>query len=391
MFDILKNGLRNISRKRMRSTLTIMGIAIGVMSVIIISMIGKIGTTNIQRELESMGIGGIVMTTDVLTTKTFTSEDIDTVKNMEEIQAVSPFITSYSSVKSKGKNNSCMLWGIDKGTTEIVSMELLHGRLLNDSDVKGVKKVCMVDETFAKEQYERANIVGKKIDIAIDDRYEEFEVVGVIKAGGNIVQSFMGSVVPCFVYVPYTTMDITDIEDGFNQIVAQTKSDTDIDALSTAIEKDFKQNRDIKVKISDLNGQMENLNDILNIVSLVLTVIAGISLFVAGLSIMTVMLVSVSERTVEIGIKKAIGASRQIILLEFVSESLFISLIGALIGIGGGMTIVIAGCLILGISVIIDIPMILFSLSFALLVGTIFGIYPAIKASNLKPVDAIRS
>ena len=305
MFDILKNGLRNISRKRMRSTLTIMGIAIGVMSVIIISMIGKIGTTNIQRELESMGIGGIVMTTDVLTTKTFTSEDIDTVKNMEEIKAVSPFITSYSAVKSKGKNNSCMLWGIDKGTTEIVSMELLHGRMLNDSDVKGVKKVCMVDETFAKEQYERSNIVGKKIDIAIDDRYEEFEIVGVIKAGGNIVQSFMGSVVPCFVYVPYTTMDITDIEDGFNQIVAQTKSDTDIEALSTAIQKDFKQNRDIKVKVSDLNGQMENLNDILNIVTMVLTVIAGISLFVAGLSIMTVMLVSVSERTVEIGIKKS--------------------------------------------------------------------------------------
>lgn len=391
MFDILKNGFRNIARKRMRSTLTIIGIAIGVMSVVIISIIGKIGTTSIKKELKSMGIGGIVMTTDIMATKTFSPSDIETVKNMEGVENVSPFLTTYSAVKAKGKNNSCMLWGVDKGTTKIVSMELLYGRMLNDSDVKGVKKVCMVDETFAKEHYKRANIVGKKISVSIDNSFEDFEIVGVIKAGGNIIQSFMGSVVPCFVYVPYTTMDIKDLEHGFDQIVAQTKENTDIKALSTAIKKDFNENRDLKVNISDLNGQMENLNNVLNIVTLVLTVIAGISLLVSGLSIMTVMLVSVSERTVEIGIKKAIGASKKIILMEFVSESLFISLIGGLVGIFSGLVIGVTGCLGLGISVIIDLPMILFSLCFAVCVGTIFGIYPAIKASNLRPVDAIRS
>lgn len=391
MLDILKNGFRNITGKKIRSTLTIMGIAIGVMSVVIISTISKITTTNIQKELKSMGIGGIVMTTDISAIDTFKSSDIENIKGMEQVSNVSPLITKYSSVKIKENNSSCMVWGIDSGTSKIVSMKLLHGRLINETDVNSISKVCMVDENFAKEQYNRSNIVGKKIKIFINDSYEDFKIVGVVKAGGNVIQSFMGNVVPSFLYVPYTTMDITDIEDGFDQMIAQTKENTDIELLSTEIEKDFKKNRDLKVNISNLNGQVENLNYILGIVSLVLTAISAISLIVSGLSIMTVMLVSVGEKTVEIGIKKAIGASRKMILLEFMSESLLLSLIGGIIGIAGGLIIGVTTSLVLGISVIVDVPMILFSLCFAIFIGTIFGIYPAIKASNLRPVDAIRS
>lgn len=391
MLDILLYSLKNVSLKKSRCILTILGISIGVMSVVIISTIGKIGTTTIKNELKNMGIGGVVLTTDVMSNKNFSLSDIDNIKKLDEIKNASPFMTKYTDVKAKGKSNSCMIWGIDEQSDKIINMKTLHGRRINKSDVSSKNNVCLVDESFAIEHYKRSNIVNKNIDIFVNNSYKTYKIVGVIKSGGNIMQNFVGSVVPSFIYIPYTTMDINNENYGFDQIVAQTKENTDIDALSKQVMADFKQNRGFKVNVSNLNSQMDNLNNVLNIITMVLTVIAGISLIVAGLSIMTVMLVSVKERTVEIGIKKAIGANKKIIITEFITESLCISFLGAIFGIFFGVLISVIGCIILSIDVIINTKMIAFSLFFALFIGTLFGIYPAIKASNLRPVDAIRS
>ena len=142
--------------------------------------------------------------------------------------------------------------------------------------------------------------------------------------------------------------------------------------------------------MENLNSHKEQLNSVLDIVTTVLSIIGGISLVVAGLSIMTVMLVSVHERTREIGIKKSIGASKSAILFEFLAESLFITLIGGLAGAAIGTAAVVCGSLMIGLDVILNFRLILFCIGFTMIVGVLFGVYPAVKAAGLKPVDALR-
>lgn len=390
MIDIIRNGLKNIRRKRLRSTLTIAGIAIGVLSVVVISMIGDIGKAIINDELASMGIGGIIVTSDVEKSSVLSDSELEQVRQDSAVQQASPLLTQYSAVRIKNTTSDCMLWGVDTATMQIVSMELLHGRMITAGDVAAQSRVCMVDESFALEHYERSNIVGKTIDLAFDGNYETFTIVGITKAGGNLLQSLIGNVVPCFAYIPYTTMQSLSMEAGFTQIVAQTSETADTATLSQRLTTQITTADGGSIKVDDLNSQMSKLNNILDTVSLVLTVIAGISLLVAGLSIMTVMLVSVSERTREIGIKKSIGASRKIILLEFLSESFLLTVLGGSIGIAVGLTLGILGCLTLGVPILINVGTLVLCMSFAVIVGMVFGIYPAMKAASLKPVDALR-
>ena len=142
--------------------------------------------------------------------------------------------------------------------------------------------------------------------------------------------------------------------------------------------------------MENMAAQMNKLNGILDIVTFVLSVIAGISLVVAGLSIMTVMLVSVNERTREIGIKKSIGASRSTIMKEFLVESLIISLLGSLSGAAAGVFISYLGCLVLSVDFVFNLSMFIFCVAFAVALGILFGVYPALQAVKLKPVDALR-
>ena len=202
----------------------------------------------------------------------------------------------------------------------------------------------------------------------------------------------MGDVVPCFTYLPYSTMQQMSLQSGFDKVVMKLNDNIDRKELENDIIETMASSFGVEdaVEIEDLNQQMDQLNDILNIVTAVLTVIAGISLLVAGLSIMTVMLVSVSERTKEIGIKKSIGATRGIILMEFMTESFLLTLIGAAAGVLVGVGLGTAGCLFLGIHVIINTKTILWSVIFAVVVGVLFGVYPAWKASRLSPVEALR-
>lgn len=391
--DFIWGCIRNMFRKKLRTILTISGIGIGVMSVVIISLIGDVGKASINQELNSMGISGLCVTaSNDMGSKLFSDTELEMVRENQNVRDAAPLITQIANVKARGMTTQAVLWGMDEHTSNIVSIQLLHGRMLRKSDVSAGAEVCLVDQSFADLLYHRDNIVGKTIQLMVDGKYRDYTVVGVVSAGGNLLQSLMGEIVPTFVYLPYSSLTRYSADKNFAQIVAQLNPYVDEETAEASITVSLSKQiaGTGRIQIENLNQQKDKLNGILNLVTLILSAIGGISLIVAGLSIMTVMLVTVHERTREIGIKKSIGASRRIILFEFLTEALLLSLVGSLLGSTAGLLIGAVGCGLLGVTFLVQWETIGICILFSVLIGMIFGVYPAMKASKLKPVEALR-
>ena len=393
--DRIRESIRVIWRGRFRSLLTISGVAIGVFSVMCITVIGEIGKKGIRAELNSMGIGGlhIAVAEEQIGSTAFGKEELDLVKKSGYVEEATPFLTKTANIRVHGVPSQAILWGVDANASRIVSMELLHGRLITASDVQDRKRVCVVDAHFAESHYHRENIVGKRVEVWCDGRFLEFTVIGVVKTGGNLLQSMVGGIVPNFLYAPYLTLLQGSSGERFSQMVVKLADGAEESRAAEALSRglDAQLGTEDGIKVDDLNGQREQLDGILDIVVSVLSVIGGISLLVAGLSIMTVMLMTVQQRTREIGIKKSIGAPCRVILAEFLTEALLISLIGSMIGAVGGIAFGgIAGAL-LGMGWIVDWKKLFLCMGFCLLAGGIFGGYPAMQAAKMKPVDALRA
>ncbi len=394
MYNLIRNSLRSIFGKRLRSFLTIMGISIGVMSVVIISAIGEVGSKTVSAELDSIGISSMLVSTDKrITSKGLVPEDVSCVEGLDNIACVMPLLNEVTVVNAIGQDHDTMVWGVSEKASDIITMEVLYGRLMNRSDISSCANVCVIDESFARAAYKRANIVGKTIRVLLGGSYEEFTVVGVVKSGGNVFQSMLGDYIPSFIYAPYTTVQNLSGKAYYDQLAVRLTDASQSESTAGQIAKALSAQRKLDeggIKVQNLVQQKEQLNNIMGIVTLILTVIAGISLVIAGLSIMTVMLVSVHERTREIGIKKSIGASRLAIMAEFLSESLLLSLIGSIIGSAIGIAACYVGCAVFGLDASVNPRLIGFSILFATAVGIVFGVYPAMKAANMKPVDALR-
>lgn len=394
LFDTIVSSVRNIFRKKMRSILTIVGISIGVLSVVIISIIGEIGKVTINSELNSMGLSGIVLrSNNEFGSVNLTPSQLGVIQSNGNVDAATPLMTAFMNVEVRDEPTQCLVWGIDSNAQDIVSLNLLHGRMINESDVAKGSRVCVVDQTFAQKAYKRTNIVGKEISVTSNSQTNNFTVIGVVSSGGNILQGLMGQMVPSFLYLPFSTVSQLTQSNGFSQIIIKLNSkNNDKIATSSIIQDVYAEISGNEVlKVENLNQQKDKLNSILDVITLILAAIGGISLMVAGLSIMTVMLVTVNERTREIGIKKSIGAKKAVILLEFMVEALLLSLFGSVIGVVVGLSIGAVGSAIVGVQIVVNPNIIAFCILFCIIIGMVFGVYPAIKAANLKPVDALRS
>lgn len=390
MFYCINNAIRSISRKKSRSLLTIIGISIGILSVVIITIIGDIGKQMLNKELSSMGISGITIKLSNENGSVLLDEEkLQEVQKTKNVIAATPLMTGVSTISVLNKSSQCILWGVDYNASDIVSLELLYGRMIRKSDVKQKNNVCIVDEAFAKQTYHRSNVVGKAVDVIISGETQVFNIIGVVKSGGNLLQGLMGDIVPTFMYAPFSTIGQLSKQNGFTQIVAKIDETLPESVTTSSIVRSLDVNENEKVSFESLNKQKGKLNGILDVVTLILSCIGGISLLVAGLSIMTVMLVTVNERTREIGIKKAIGASKKIILLEFLSESLILSLLGSILGTSGGVLCGLIVTAIFGIGFSFNILSVIICILFCVVIGVSFGVYPAYKASKLKPIEAL--
>ena len=387
MKDSFLFAIRHIKRRRLRALLTAAGIAVGVLSVVIVSVIGEVGKTAVNRELDSMGFGGLCISAGE-GAKAFSAELLKAVEESEFVTEVTPLLTKMTALRIRKAETGAVLWGVGDNAASIVSMELLHGRMISRGDVRRGAAVCIVDESFAKEQYKRTNIVGKIVAVNTPLGEQELKIIGVVRSGGAVLQGLMGGVVPSFLYVPYTAVTKMNAGQEITQILVKLCEGADEEEAAAAVMKTLGKGG---YTAQNLNQQKEQLNGVLGIVTLILSALGGISLLVAGLSVMTVMLVTVHERTREIGIKKAIGATKRTILFEFLAEAVLLSLAGGAAGLLGGVLCGLLGCLLLGLPFAADIGALLFALFFPVLIGVIFGAYPAAKAAKVSPAQSLRS
>ena len=314
MFECIKQSLRAIRQSRLKAFLTVGGIAIGVSSVVIISSIGEMGKSAIDNQLTDMGMDSFVVTGTESNFDGLWEKDLETLKSVPDVRNAMPLINYFTEISSRGENSPAMIWGVNEDADDVIELKTVSGRLINKSDVLSARKVCVVDEQIAMNRYKRNTIVGKEIGISINGRVENFEVIGVVSNGVNLLQNMFGDLVPSFVYIPYTTLSEETNNRYFTQIAVKLDDGTDSDSAFNALSHAVLCQRDEKteIRVENLLKQKSQMNKIADITSKALSIVAGISLVVSGLSVMTVMLVSVKERLEE---KKYFKEHRQKIKL----------------------------------------------------------------------------
>ncbi len=391
MTDIFRMGARCLFHSKIRSVLTIAGIAVGVSAVMIVSAIGDLGKFSINSELSGMGMDSLVVSVQSGSTGKLTENELEKIRSIDSVGNAMPLMNMIADCEIKNSHITCMTWGVNEDADNVIDLEVLHGRLINRGDIAEKSNVCVIDEAIAEEKYKRSNIVGKKMNIFIYGEPIEFEIVGVVKNGVNTLQNMLGGFIPDFVYIPYSVMQEYSERDNFDQITVKLRDSAESGYTASEVKKILSLgNKNYEYSVDDLVSRKEKMNNILSIASAALSAVAGISLIVSGISTMTVMLVSVNERTREIGIKKSIGAGKTEIMSEFLIGSVMITFIGSIIGIFSGTVLSVLVGLMTGIGIYINWKLCGVLLLISLLIGGCFGTYPAYKAASLKPVDALR-
>ena len=393
MLGMIKLCFFGLKQRKGRTALISLSIAIGVFSVLIISIISDNGVNLINGELDSLGICGVsISKTATENEEMLSNDDLDNIKKQYYVESATPIITANGFLKNND-NSAALVCGIDENARSVISVETVSGEKIEYSDIVSKNMVCQIDEETAKEIFENKNPLGKEIDMFLCGEVNTFTVVGVVKESSSVLQTSVGELLPKLIYVPFTTLQKIMGTSKINQIAVdfsgEFSNDVCVEKIKSVIGS--KKIYSSTLQVEDLNKQRNTLNNLLDIITVVLKLIGGISLIVSGIGIMTIMLVSVNEKTREIGIKKSIGAKKSNIVFEFIFESAFISALGGLFGVFLTFTVVLIAKLFFSLLIVINIKTIFLILSASVICGIVFGVYPAIKASNLKPIDALRS
>ena len=389
--ETVKMAFKAIWGNKIRSFLTMLGVIIGVMSVTVLMAIGQGTTSSVTDSISSMGTNMISVTiqtrrfgfgmnkssrsSSAKGTVILKAEDVLALKDNEYIQYVSPTVSGSLTVKAGSTNTTASIMGVYPDYANIVSTELASGRYIIDADVENRSAVCVIGPDLAEDLFGNTNVVGNTLHV----NGRKFKIVGVLDGTSSTL------------VLPFTLAQRMLESTSITSFYVSATDSTVVSAAQTAVERFLykKYQDDSTYSIMNQEEMLAAMEETAGTLSLMLGGIAGISLLVGGIGIMNIMLVSVTERTREIGIRKAIGAKRRNILLQFLIESVVLSGMGGLLGLllGYGLMHLLESYM--GMSVTASAGVAQLAMGFSMFVGVVFGLYPANKASKLKPIDAL--
>ena len=396
-------AFKAIGANKVRAFLTMLGVIIGVMSVTVLIAIGQGTTASVTESISSMGTN--LLTVNISSrmpgfggsrynrnsrnagsskgTVILKLDEILSLEQEESIAYVSPVASGSLTVKAGSVNTSASITGVLPAYAEIINQGVQSGRYIIDADVDNRSAVCVIGPDLAEDLFGTTNVVGNTVHV----NGRKFKIVGVLRSKGT---SLSGSSDESLV-LPFTLAQRMLESTAISTIYLSAADSNSVAAAQKAVERFLykKYQNESTYSVMNQTEMLETASETSDTLSLMLGGVAGISLLVGGIGIMNIMLVSVTERTREIGIRKAIGAKRRNILLQFLIESVVISGMGGLLGLLLGYALMHVLETYMGMTLAASPAVAQLAIGFSMAVGVIFGLYPANKASKLKPIEAL--
>lgn len=385
-------ALRSIGANKMRAILTMLGIIIGVMALVVLVSLVSGATDSVTTAVSDMGTSLVTVTISDDKGKPVRLSDLDEWTKEPDIGLISARSSSTVVGKHDANYDSVTVYGTTPSYYQIQGLQLSLGRWLKASDQKNAAYVCVLNEAAADELIGYTDCVGQTITL----NGVRFTVVGVLEENEDSLTSVLTSGM-LMAYIPYSSLiRLTDsVSNDVTTFYLSAAEGSTVDAAADAMEKILMERFDEDEDAFDVDASNmleEAMNKVTSTLSLLLGGIAGISLVVGGIGIMNIMMVTVTERTREIGIRKAIGASRGNILTQFLMEAVVLCMIGCGLGIflsWAILQVVSTVTVSAGITFSLNMGVVGLAVAFCFLIGVVFGLYPANKAAKMKPIDAL--
>ncbi len=395
-FEIFKQSLESLKGNKLRSFLTMLGIIMGVFSIIAIVATGNAIKVYVNSEFEKIGSNTVgISVKNGGPVDNVTMEDVDIIKAaVPDLKNIAPYYTGRGgSIRIGTKTRMVLFNGVTPVAKEQSSLDLQDGRYITESDIKTRAKVCLISSSTAYQYFHHTNAVGEKLIFkGRSGANVSLLVIGIIDSQIDSLSAMFGDEAPVSVTLPLTTsMELVGNKALTEIRIVMNDSTLLKDAgLSSVKALEFVHGVKDAFSATSSDDILSQLNNILGMIQLALGIIAAVTLAVGGIGIVNILLVSVTERTREIGVRKALGARKGDIVMQFVAEAVLMTGISGIIGIGMG---VLAGSIIsavIKIPPVVDLPTVILAFLFSLVLGLGFGVYPAKRAADLDPIESLR-
>ena len=386
----LKMALRSIGASKMRSILTMLGIIIGVMALVVLVSLVSGATDSVTSTISSLGSSQLTVTLEDDTI------DLDTLEQWESSESALGQIAPYATDSAEGSGSegsgSVTVYGTTESYYDIQNLQLSMGRWLKQSDLDNHTYVCVLNQTAAEELVGYTDCVGQAVTL----NQTKYTIVGVLADDENSLTSLLTSGT-MIAYLPYTSLVRLSgtVSPEVSTFYVSAPQGGTLDQAETAVTDllmEYCEEDEDAFEVSSQDSLESALSSVTSMMTVMLGGIAGISLVVGGIGIMNIMLVTVTERTREIGIRKAIGASRGTILIQFLMEAVVLCMMGCCLGIFLSWAILqIVNTVVASLDMAfhLNLGVVLISVGFCFVIGLVFGLYPANKAAKMKPIDAL--